>query len=639
VFKESVSVRKKDVLRGATYLVFYVSVCAVGAVSYLLHNQSVDVTLFERYDPGKPTLVLDAYGNEWTRFAIEKREYISIEAVPKHVIQAFLAAEDWHFYTHCGLSFKGIVRSLLVNIRSGCIMQGASTITQQVVRLLFFGHKRTFSRKLKEQCLALLVERQFSKDQIMQAYLNQVYFGCGIYGVEAAAHSFWGIPVSQLSIDQAAVLAGIMRSPRKYCPLLHSDATEQRRNVVLGQMLHLEFISQDEYEAAVKLPVRIIEKKKDEYGLHAREYVRKKLEALVGQELYTGGFTVHTTLDPYIQRSAEHVFNKHIERIRKMINPHIDGALLTIEVATGNIRAMIGGADFRASKFNRALQARRQLGSVFKTIIYAAAMQTGMKFSDVVVDEPFIFVDEAGSIWEPKNQDMRFRGPITLAYALSRSNNVVAIKTFLKTGADRVIDLARKAGISDIVHPYPSLALGCVDVTLLQATGMFNLFANNGIYVEPHLVSRITDACGATIMRTRPVQREVMSPCISGQVLKVLGLGLARVRAALAQTWIDSEAAAKTGTTNDHRTCWFMGSTPELTTGVYIGCDDNRPIGQGVYPLHTAFPIWIALHRTLPTILKEFAYDARLKEVKVFEKSGRPASSDGKEVISLVIPR
>jgi penicillin-binding protein 1A len=594
-----------------------------GAMGYLLYHTDIDFTALERYNPGKATVLLDCHGKEWARFALDKRKEIRIEDLPKHLIQAFLAAEDWDFYTHFGLSLKGIVRSFLVNVYHWRVKQGASTITQQLVRLLFFDHNRTLSRKLKEQFMALLVELRFSKDQILQAYLNHVYFSCGIYGVEAAAQRFWHKSASEVTLDEAAALAGIMRSPRTYSPLLHPDATERRRNVVLGQMLRLEFITQEEYNDATGTALYVKPAQSRAVGLHAKEYVRRKLEQIVGDTLYTGGYLVQTTVDLEIQEKAEKIFSEHISQIRKKIHPEIDGGLLTIEVGTGKIRALLGGADFESSKFNRAFQARRQLGSVFKPLIFAAAMQQGMRFSDVFVDEPLEIIDAYGAAWRPQNYDLRFNGPITLAYALSRSNNIVSIKTFLQVGADAVIKLAEKCRLSGPFHRYASLSLGCVDTTLKEAVGMFNIFAHHGTYVEPYIIAWVKDAWGSRVYKHKPEEEPVLSPYISGQVLKVMGLGLDRVRALIPQKWLDSQAASKTGTTNDHRTCWFLGSTPELTTGVYVGCDDNRSMGVNIYPLHTAFPIWMGLHREITTSKKVFDFDSRLKEIEIDERTGK----------------
>lgn len=607
------------------------------AISYVVHNKCIDFSLLEQYNPGKATILLDHEGKEWARFALDRRKLIPIEQMPQQLIQAFLAAEDWDFYNHIGLSPKGIVRSLLVNLYHGRVVQGASTITQQLVRLLFFDQKRTFKRKIKEQLMSLLVELQFSKDQILETYLNHVYFGCGIYGVEAASQRFWNKSVFDVTLDQAAVLAAIMRSPGSYSPLLHPLATQRRRNVVLSKMKRLKFITEDEFNEATFQPLELVESHEDPFGLHARESIRQFLEDRFGDSLYTGGYIVKTTIDVAMQRKAEHSFEHHIATIRKTINEAIDGALLTIAVDTGEVRALIGGFDYTSSKFNRALQARRQLGSVFKTVIFACALQQGFTFADVECDEPITIVDAYGKEWQPKNYNKLFNGPITLAYALSHSNNIVVIKTFLKIGAEPIVELAKRCRLPDPMHRYSSLSLGCIDVTLDQAVGMMNIFANNGVYVEPHMVSWIKDQWGSKVYKHVTVHEQVIEPHISGQVLKVLGIGLDRVRALIPQKWIDSEAASKTGTTNDHRTCWFVGSTPELTTGIYVGRDDNRSMGADIYPLHTAFPIWIGLHRELRTKKKRFSYDASLKEVVIDERTGKVVNKKDKHSISIYV--
>ncbi len=615
-------------MKRVLHLLTIAVLCAFSALfacmSFIIHNKCIDFSALERYDPGRATILLDCHGNEWARFALDKRKVIRIEDLPQHLIQAFLAAEDWHFYDHFGLSIKGIIRSFLVNLYHRRVVQGASTITQQLVRLLFFDHKRTFTRKIKEQLVALLVEMQFSKDQILQTYLNHVYFSCGIYGVEAAAQRFWGKSAAEVSLDEAAMLAAIMSSPGTYSPLLNPDAAQKRRDVILRKMLRLNFIDQELCEFATNVPLQIDESQGVRGGLHAREHMRRFLEKKIGKRaLYTGGYCVQTTIDVDIQQKAEEAFKIHVAKIRKTINANIDGALLTIDGSTGQIRALIGGADFSKSKFNRAFQARGQLGSVFKPLVFAAALQKGMSFADVLVDEPIEITDQYGTVWKPNNYNLQFNGEVTLAYALSRSNNIVSIKTFAQVGAEPIITLAKKARLPGPFHQYASLSLGCIDTTLHEAVGMFNIFANHGTYVEPHTIAWIKDPWGSKVYKHKAVQEHVLPTHISGQVLKVLGLGLDRVRALVPQKWVDCQAASKTGTTNDHRTCWFVGSTPELTTGVYIGCDDNRSMGKNVYPLHTAFPVWIGLHRELTSNKMHFSFDPSLQEIVIDEKSGK----------------
>lgn len=607
-------------LCGWLFLALLCVSCAL--MSFVLHHSCIDLSLLEHYEPGRPTQLLDDEGRVWAQFALDRRKVITSHEVPMHLIHAFLAAEDWQFFEHHGLSFKGIIRSLCVNMYHRRAVQGASTITQQLVRLLYFHHKKTFRRKIQEQCMALLVEWQFSKEQILQAYLNHVYFGCGIYGVEAAAQRFWGISAADVTIDQAAALAAVMRSPGTYCPLLHPDATQRRRNLVLGNMVKLGFITQEDYEQCIERPIEVVAAD-EQFGLHLREHIRQFLEARLGaHELYTGGYVVQTTVHADMQQKAEQSFKEHIVQLKEKMGEQIEGALMTVSVHSGEIKALVGGSDFGVSKFNRAMQARRQLGSVFKPLIFASALAQGKRFDDVVIDEPVSINDGAGRFWEPNNYNLQFNGPITLAYALSRSNNIGTIKTFLDIDPHAVVDLAKQCHLDDPRHCYPSLSLGCLDTTLDKAIGMFNVFANDGCYVQPHTVRWIKDRWGKKIYKVEPQKHRVMPSVISGKVLKVMSIGLERVRKIMPDQWIDSVAASKTGTTNDSRTCWFIGATPELTTGVYVGPDDNRSMGRHVYPLHTAFPIWIGLHRQIATKKKHFSYDPSLQEYFIDEKTG-----------------
>lgn len=603
---------------------FLAGAFSFGALFYVLQNKCIDFSVLERYDPGSPSILLDEDGKEWGRFQLEKREPILVSQMPHHLIQAFIAAEDWYFFTHHGISWRGIVRSLLVNIYSGRIVQGASTITQQLVKLLFFDAKKTLGRKIKEQMCAVLAERQFTKEQILQTYLNHVYFGCGIYGVEAASQKFWGKQAQDLTVDEAAVLAGIVRSPAHYCPLLCPLSAQKRRNSVLRKMAHLSFIDKLTYEQATQKSITVNEPEFNSLAPHLKESIRLFLEDLVGKEkLYSGGLTIKTTMSQAVQRQAEQAFSKQIAILKKKLLPDIDGSLISLDVKTGAIRALIGGYDFSSSKFNRALQAKRQIGSVLKPVIYAVALQQGGTFADIEYDEPLEMTMSNGQIWAPKNFNLSFDGRVSLAYALYHSSNIVAIKTLLQVGYEPVIALAKKCRIAGPFKAYPSLALGCVDGTLQDIAGMFNVFANSGVYVAPYYISWVKDKWGTKLYRARLERERVLSPRITGQVAKVLMLALKRVRQWLPQKWVDSEAISKTGTTNDCRTCWYVGSTPTLTTAVYIGCDDNRSLGKHIYPLRTSFPIWMGLNRELKFPQKKFSFDPSLKELLIHEKTGK----------------
>lgn len=609
-----------------------------GIGMFILHNKCIDFSALEHYDPGTPTILLDDEGNEWARFQFDRREPIAYASMPEHLIQAFVAAEDWSFFSHSGVSWRGILRSTIVNLYHGRIVQGASTITQQLVKLLFLDSKRTFSRKIKEQIAAFLVEQQFSKQQILETYLNHVYFGHGIYGVQAACQRFWGIEVSQISYAQSATLAAIVRSPQKYCPLTHPLSAKQRRNVILNLMRNLNFITEEACDKAKSCDLGMIETQRKQCAAHLRETIRQYLEELYGKEsVYSGGMLVQTTLSIEIQEEAERAFHQTLIELKRSITSDIDGALITMEAQTGEIKALVGGYDFNASQWNRALQAKRQMGSTFKPLVYAAAMQSGKSFDDVAIDEPFEMVSGNG-VWSPKNFNQKFIGPMTLAYALSHSNNIVTIKTFLDIGSEPVIGLAKKCHIRGRLHGYPSLSLGCIDSTLDVVTGMFNVFAHDGIYVAPHYMKWIKDKWGNKVWRHISVEERAMPSDIVGQVAKVLEHGLQRIRPIFPNQWFEGQAISKTGTTNDSRTCWFVGSTPRLTTGIYIGCDDNRPLGANIFPLRTAFPIWLSLYHALQPAPERFTFDSSLKEYYIHEKTGVKVDSGQPGAIAILKP-
>lgn len=609
-----------------------------GALFFVVHNHTIDFSILSQYNTGRPSILLDDAGNEWGRFQLDRRDPVEGVALPAHVTNAFIAAEDWDFFSHNGISWKGIVRSIAVNLYHGRKAQGASTITQQLVKLLFFDSQKTFTRKLKEQLYAILVESQMTKEQILSTYLNHVCFGCGIYGVEAASQRFWSKHAHEISVDQAATLAGIIRSPARYCPLVYPLSAQKRRDVILGKMKHLQFISAQEYDDAMVQKVEVKDKSYDTFAPHIKEMVRAALENIVGKTmLYSGGLHIQTTINQQMQLAAQEAFKTEMIRQRNKFGDELDGGLITLDRKTGEIKALVGGFDFCASKWNRATQAQRQIGSIIKPLIYATAMECGMTFADTEIDEPTEWVQD-GVVWAPNNYDKKFNGQITLAYALSHSNNIVTIKTFLRVGPRAIIDLAKKCRVKSNFHAYPSLALGCVDATLCESAGMFNVFANDGVYVEPHLLSWIKDRWGTRIYKETVETERVIDSRVVGQVKAALCLGPERVKAIYgAKNWINSQAISKTGTTNDSRTCWFIGSTPTLTTAVYVGFDDNRSMGQNVYPIRTAFPIWLAFNRAIESTEKTFSYDPSLQEKIIDEHTGLPSVKGKQGAIAILV--
>ncbi|HSW76187.1 MAG TPA: PBP1A family penicillin-binding protein [Candidatus Saccharimonadales bacterium] len=619
----------------------------MGFVCFFLHNHTVDFSALQQDMAGKPSILLDQHGQQWGRFQSDKRKYVLLESMPQHLIQAFLVTEDRNFFQHPGISFRGILRSILVNLYKRKKVQGASTITQQLVKLLFFHSDKTFSRKIKEQLYAILVERQWSKEQILEAYLNNVYFGYGIYGVQAAAQRFWGKDIGDITIDQAATLASIMRSPQFYSPIHAPQAVFKRRNMILSMMHDFKMITVQQYQQAIVQDLNIHDPENNDIAPHLKETIRIFLENLVGKEkLYSGGLTIQTTLDIDMQKSCQKAFINHIACLRQSLHPEVDGGLVSIDSATGEIRAMIGGFDFAQSKFNRAMQARRQMGSVFKVFVYAAALEKGLHFSDVEIDES-IELMQGTTAWRPENHDKKFRGPMTRAYALSHSNNTVTVKTLLQTGVSNVIDVAKRCHITAPMPPYPSLALGCVDVTVMEVVGSFNVMANHGKYVQPHFLRWVKNNMGKKIYKSTVVKEQVIDSKIASQIARVLTFGIQRLKKIMGVQWFGGQALGKSGTINDSRTSWFCGATPELTTAIYIGCDRNHSLGQNMYGSKTAFPIWFRFHAGIAKnqddqmkIEKkktEFYYDPGLHEVSINWKTGEQMTDiNNPDVVSLL---
>jgi len=603
----------------------------------LYHNLWIDFSVLENYNPGKPSILLDDQGREWARFEVDRRQVVPLTDVPQHLIDAFLVSEDRDFFKHVGISWRGIARSVIVNLRHGRIVQGASTITQQLVKLLFFDSRRTFKRKIKEQVVALLVERQFTKEQILETYLNHVYFGCGIYGVEAAARRFFGKAVSDLTISESATLASIVKSPGQYCPLLCPLSSQRRRNLVLQQFANQKMIDPELCKQLMGEPLQICEADHNQVAPHLKEALRKFLELKFGkQALYHEGLVIQTTLNLETQKIAQLEFENQFLKLKKELGPDIDGGLISIDSKTGEIKALIGGYDYTVSKYDRALVARRQMGSIFKPILYSAVLQAGYNFTHVEVDEP-VEIAFQGQLWRPRNSTRTFDGSMTLARALSLSNNVIAVKTLVLAGCQNIVQLAEKFNMPKPILPYPSLALGCIDVTLSEATGAFNVFANNGVYVAPHYLKWVKNEWGTKIFRHQELSWRALPTNISSQVTKVLGIGTARYLNKMGGRKLLAESIGKTGTTNDSRTCWFAGSTPNLTTVLYLGRDNNEPLGKGIFPVWTLFPIWLAMYEKIIKTPQTFTYDPTLKEINIDWVTGRQVWFANEETVKILV--
>lgn len=605
--------------------------CGIGA--YLATHNWVDLSALERTSGNRATILLDDKGHEWTRFQLDRREPIPLSAVPKNLIQAFLATEDHAFFDHYGISLRGIARSIFVNLIKGKKVQGASTITQQLVRLLFLNYERTFTRKTKEQLLSIIVEYQFTKEQILEAYLNNIYFGSDIYGVQAAAERFWGIPAHELKPHQSAVLAAIVRSPNHYCPLFNPQAALQRRDLVLKLMYQRGYLAKDALDHELKQPLALAKKKQVVVAPHFREAIRQILEDKFGHHvLYTGGLVVQTTLNRTAQIQAEKVFTKHLEELSK-IDDGIDGALVCLDARTAGIQALIGGRDFASSQFNRALQAHRQMGSTFKPLVYTTVIEAGLhKLNDTLIDEPFQSVEN----WDPQNVQEKFEGTITLAHALMVSNNIIPVKLFLEVGAQKVIDCAKRFHLTGALPPYPSLALGCTESTPLQSAALFNTFTNKGVYQEPYMIEWVKDGEGRKVLKHYPKQEQAIAWSVSSQIVQGLRLVTQHLKEKLGR-WVDGDSAGKTGTTNENRTCWFAGMTPTQTTVIFLGRDDNRSLKNKIFSSWHACPIWVDFNQTIENPTSGFSLDPNLQKIVIDKRTGQPSTPDQEGAVEILV--
>jgi len=617
-------------VRRLFYISFLLASFCTGIFFFLLQKEWVDFSILEHHQTAKPSILLDDQGKEFARFALDKREPITYDKLPNILIKAFIAAEDWYFFSHYGISIKGILRSLLVNLCHGKKAQGASTITQQLARLMFLYYDKTFTRKIQEMFIAFQIERNLTKEQILEHYLNNIYFGRGIYGVETACNRFWNKQIQDITIDEAATLAAVAKSARLFSPLNAPLMAQKRRNIILAQMLKLDFISQTQYEEFHQKDIIIRDFiPGNPMRLYIQEWIRNWAENRWGKNtLYKKGLQIKTTINLEKQELAEEIFYKKIDEIREKIDEKLNGGMLTIEVSSGKIKTLIGGYNFHESQFNRAFQAVRQIGSIFKPFLYSCALNNGFEMDDIEIDEPLELEMLDGQIWKPRNWTHNFDGPMTLLRALTLSNNIVTIKLFLQLGAKNVIKWARKFGLKNKLPPYPSLALGTAETTVEEVASAFNVFANYGNYIKPYLVEWVKNEWGNKLWENENVKWNVLDSKTNSKMVNALTYRIKRAKVLLnTDKWIEAEAIGKTGGTNEATSTWFVGSTPELTTCVYVGRDDGKPLGQNVYANKITFPIWLDFNKNLKFVQKHFYVDPELKEVAIDWVTGLPTQN------------
>ena len=739
-----------------------------GGVAGMLWYFSQDLPSLEPLQNYQPSLVTRVYSDDRQvigQFFIERRFLKPLPEIPKSLTSAVIATEDARFFEHPGLDIVGILRAAVTNIRhGGRKVEGASTITQQLARSLFLSAERTFDRKLRELILAYKMELVLSKEQILEMYLNQIYFGQGAYGVAAAAQTYFGKELSALTVAESAFLAGLPKSPNHYSPFKAYDRAKKRQEHVLFRMEEAGFIKAAEREQAVAEKLNFRRPGSEHLGPYYVEYVRQLLVAKFGESMvYKGGLEVFTTLNIEMQRAAEaavlnglreldkrqgwrgpvrtvdlatldtptadpsiklkegdvmegvvtkigkdfvlvqagggtgrlsfddlawatkrlkgrdptkdiivvknvkqlltpgDVIDVAVKKIEKDVihlrleqAPVVEGALIAIDPKTGAIRAMVGGYEFARSEYNRAVLAHRQPGSAFKPIIYAAAMNQGMSPGSVVLDAPVVYEQEEDEkIWKPENYGKRFHGVVSLRDALIHSHNLATVRLLEKIGVRNVIDFSRTLGISSPLAADLSLALGSSSVGMLELVSVYGVFANQGMRVEPYALASVQDNSGRTLDQATIQPRQVVSRETAYLITNMMEDVIQRGTGIAAKSVIDRPVAGKTGTTNDFTDAWFIGSTPNLSAGAWVGFDDRRPLGETESGAHAALPIWTSFMKEalkqLPVMPFEIPdgvmfvkidpatallsdHDAQQGTVELFTKGTEPTRSAGPKI-------
>lgn len=710
---------------------------ASGAYLYVTNTLPKLQTLRD-YRPNVVSTVYSDEGKGVGEYYLEKRVVVPFSRIPKVLINAFVAAEDGRFFEHKGINLTAILRATLKNIEAGGVVQGGSTITQQVAKSLLLSPERSMLRKVKEAFLARQMEKNFSKEDILSLYLNQIYLGEGAYGVEAASMTYFGKHVENITLPEAAMLAGLPRSPARYSPTSHLDRAKERQEYTLQRMVEEGYITEDDANKALGEKIKI--RTKDDLNRHPASYfmehVRRYISEKYGDDvLYQDGLSIYTQLNIKMQESAEKAvveglkeldkrqgYRGPVRRLKpeeveeflkkqqetilkrppevgsniegvvdkveakgkfvsirigekkgrlefadmawagtnplkpgdvalvqiKKIDPRtgeirvsleqepdVQGALVAIDPYTGYIKAMVGGYDFKKTEFNRAVQSRRQPGSAFKPIIYAAALDKGYTPASVIIDSPVIFEEALkGQDWKPKNFDAEFHGPTTFRDALVHSRNVISIKILKDIGVDYLVDYAVNLGIKSPLERNLSLALGSSGVSLIELTSAYGVLASQGDRAEPVSITKIVDRDGKVLEENYPLVMNVISRG-TAYVMTSLMEGVVQYGTGQAARGLGRPAAGKTGTTNDLSDAWFIGFTPDLVAGAWVGYDQLKPLGKAETGGRAAAPIWTRFMQgaLAGTPVRGFTVPEDVVFVKIDKDTGMLATPKSRETV------
>ena len=559
------------------------------------------IRALENFKPSAVTRIYSADKVLLAELFAEKRDPVAFRAIPHYLKAAIVATEDRNFYRHSGVDLKGILRAIIKDIWAREFVEGASTITQQLTKTLFLTPRKTLMRKIREALLAFQVERRYTKDEILELYLNQVYFGSGAYGVESAAGIFFGKSVEALSLSECALIAGMPKAPSRYSPLVNKSRAIKRRNSVLKQMKDTGIIADNAYQQAMNDPLEITDAgKRTVNAPYFIEYIKPFLEIAAGSSgLYKEGLIVATTLSFKLQSAAERAVKNGAAALEKRMkarglkDPNPQCALVALEVESGGILAMVGGKDFDKSPFNRAVSARRQPGSAFKPIAFALAIERGFPQNKIILDAPIVYRGaKNGEDWRPNNFSKTYKGEMTLRQALAVSQNIPAVRLIEMLGPSSVAKFAGQLGIESALNPNLPLVLGASGVTLMELTAAYAVFPNRGRWIEPFGTMDIMDRSGRVLWHVTPKKKVVMSRAGAAVMTNMLEGVIHEGTGRKAQD-LNRPVAGKTGTTNDFKDALFIGFSPSIAVGVWVGRDSYVTMGKGETGAKAALPIWI----------------------------------------------
>ena len=587
---------------------------------------------FDEYRPRQPARLYATDGRFIGEVGLERRSLVTLDLIPAHVIDAFVITEDKRFYGHAGIDYPRVFGALWANIRARSFAEGFSTITMQLARNIFperLSREKTVIRKLREAKVARRIEARFSKERILELYLNQISLGSGAFGVESASQRYFGRSVSQITVAEGAMLAALPKAPSRFNPRRFPDRAIQRRNTVLELMRRAGALSDADASVAKAYPLRLFRPARGagEIAPYFVEWVRTELERRFGEQVYDQGLRVVTTLDLDMQGAAERAMERQLRNIEAGTygpfthqtyegylaraaggdggaavanSPYLQGSFVAIDPRTGAVRALVGGRDFDDSKFDRATRALRQPGSTFKPLVYATAIRTGRPTTYFLDDEPIEVPQLDGSLWTPQNYDLRFEGRVTIRRALIRSRNLPAIRLAMELGEGSVAEMAKNFGITTRVPPYPSIALGSADVYPLEMIGAYSTFANLGWRVPPNPIILVETLDGRKLYEANPERIQVLSREEAWLMVDMLKDAVRRGTAtAVWNAGFRTPSGGKTGTTNDYTDVWYIGFTTDLVAGAWIGFDQPKEIMRDAQGGRLAAPAWISFMREI----------------------------------------